>query len=125
MWWNGVELGVNRTNNYPNSGGLVWGGKNLRVEIGRFPYTGSPANGAQLITNVQWFRGAVAGAYFREMYNRGAGGGPRMQDSTLNYHYWPLYLNGMDMAQESGGTNGIYDLASFQVGFGNMIRPVF
>lgn len=126
MWWNGVELAVNRTNNYPNSGGLVWTGKNLRVEIGRFPYTGSPANGAQLITNVQWFRGyGVASSYYNDMYNRGAGAGPFAQGNTTSLNYWPLYLNGMDMGQELGGGYAPYDLNSYQVGFGNMIRPVF
>ena len=125
MWWNGVELGVYSNNSLGNSGGLVWTSKNARVEVGRFPYNGSTASGSMLLTNLQWIRGAVAGTYFSQMYNRGAGGGPRMQDGTLNYHYYSLYLNGFDMAQDSGGTNGIYDLAAYQVGFGNMIRPVF
>jgi hypothetical protein len=126
MWWNGVELGVFRTNNFSNSGGLVWTSKNLRVEIGRFPYTGSPANGAMLCTNVQWFRGyGVASSYFSQMYNRGAGAGPFVQGNTPEFHYWPLYINGMDMARELGASNpGNYDLNSYQVGFGNMIRPV-
>ena len=126
MWWNGVELGVNRTNNVGNSGGLVWTGKNARVEVGRFPYNGSVAMGSMLCTNLQWFRGyGVASSYYSQMYNGGAGAGPWMQGNTSGFHYWPLYLNGMDMARELGASNpGNYDLNSYQVGFGNMIRPV-
>ena len=125
MWWNGAELGVNRTNNFPNSGGLVWTSKNARIEVGRFPYNGATASGSMLMTNLQWFRGAVAGTYASQMYDSGSGGGPRKQAITANFHYWPMYLNGMDMAREIDASNsGIYDLNSFQVGFGNMIRPV-
>ena len=126
FWWNGVEYGIIRTNNFANSGGLVWTGKNLRVEIGRFPYTGSPASGSMLCTNVQFFRGAgVASTYYSQMYNEGAGAGPYVQGNTANFNYWPMYLNGMDMARELGASNsGVYDLNSYQVGFGNMIRPV-
>ena len=127
MWWNGVELGVYSNNSLGNSGGLVWTGKNARVEVGRYPYNGSTASGAMLLTNLQWFRGySVAGTYYNDMYNRGAGAGPFAQNNTPGFHYWPLYLNGFDMARELGATNaGIYDLASYQVGFGNMNRPVF
>lgn len=126
FWWNGVEVGVYSTNNLGGSGGLVWTGKNLRASMGGFPYNGYSTPGSFQAANVQFFRGAVAGTYYSQMYNNGAGLGPFAQSGSAIFHYYPLYLNGWDQASAVGGSPGTtYNFNTVNTAYGNMRRPVY